>query len=199
MGGIYAGAFTAMEAAGMGAAGAFLFALARRMISLRRLAGILIETARTTAVMFVILFGALLFSNFVEAAGLPAAMSQWLRSLAVAPIVVIAAIVAVYVVLGTALEGVSMVLLTVPIFFPIVTGLGYDPVWFGILVVVVAEISLITPPVGLNYSIITAMVPDVSTREVVRGLYPFMVAEILLVAILVAFPYVVLVLPSQMR
>jgi TRAP-type C4-dicarboxylate transport system permease large subunit len=92
-----------------------------------------------------------------------------------------------------------MVLLTVPIFFPIVTGLGYDPIWFGILVVVVAEISLITPPVGLNYSIITAMVPDVATREVVRGLYPFMAAEILLVAILVAFPYLVLVLPSQMR
>ncbi len=199
MGGIYIGAFTAMEAAGMGAAGAFLFAVGRRMLSLSRLLAILIETARTTAAMFVILFGALLFSAFIEAAGLPRALSQWLESLNVAPILVVALIVAIYIVLGTALEGVSMVLLTVPIFFPIVKGLGYDPVWFGILVVVVAEISLITPPVGLNYSIITTMVPDVATRDVVRGLYPFIAAEVVLVAILVAFPDVVLVLPSFMR
>jgi TRAP-type C4-dicarboxylate transport system permease large subunit len=159
----------------------------------------LTETARTTAIMFVILFGALLFSNFIEAAGLPTALSRWIGGLNVAPIVVIAAIIAIYLVLGCALESVSMVLLTVPIFFPIVTALHFDPIWFGIVVVVVTEISMITPPVGLNIFVISAMAPEVPTTAVIRGLLPFICAEVAVIVLLVLVPQLATTLPSMMR
>jgi len=199
MGGIYFGVFTATEAAGIGAAGAFSFVVMRRLLGWSDLRKTLIETARTTALMFVILFGALIFSNFIEAAGLPTALSRWISALDVAPLVVILAIVAIYLVLGCALESISMVLLTVPIFFPIVVGLKYDPIWFGILVVVVTEISMITPPVGLNIFVINAMAPDVPSGTVVRGLVPFILAEIVLVLLLLAVPQMATLLPSLMR
>jgi tripartite ATP-independent transporter DctM subunit len=199
MGGIYTGVFTATEAAGIGAAGAFLFVLLRRLLSWADLLHALTETARTTAIMFVILFGALLFSNFIEAAGLPTALSRWIAGLNVAPVVVIAAIIAIYLVLGCALESVSMVLLTVPIFFPIVTALHFDPIWFGILVVVVTEISMITPPVGLNIFVINAMAPEVPTAAVIRGLVPFICAELAVTILLVFVPQLATLLPSMMR
>ncbi|MFO0989346.1 MAG: TRAP transporter large permease [Alphaproteobacteria bacterium] len=199
MGGIYFGIFTATEAAGIGAAGAFLFVILRRLLDFAMLKRTLIETARTTAMMFVILFGALAFSNFIEAAGLPTALSRWIAGLDVPPLVVILVIVAIYLVLGCALESISMVLLTVPIFFPIVTGLKYDPIWFGILVVVVTEISMITPPVGLNIFVINAMAPEVPTGAVIRGLVPFVGAEIALVLVLMAVPGLATWLPSLMR
>jgi len=122
-----------------------------------------------------------------------------MRSIDVAPLVVVVIILGIYVVLGCILESISMVLLTVPIFFPIIVALKLDPIWFGILVVVVTEISMITPPVGLNIFVINAMVPEVPTREIVRGLIPFIVAEAVLLAILVLLPGVVLFLPSFMR
>jgi C4-dicarboxylate transporter, DctM subunit len=194
MGGIYLGVFTATEAAGIGAFGGFLFALAKRTLTLRGLRETLAATAITSAALFFVLIGALIFADFVTAAGFSAAVSGWLKSLDVAPLAVIGIIVVIYLLLGTALEGISIVLLTVPIFFPIVTGLGFSPIWFGILVIVVTEISLISPPVGLNYSIISTMVPDIPEREIIKGLYPFLVAELILVAILTAFPSITLLL-----
>ena len=199
MGGIYTGVFTATEAAGIGAAGAFSFALLRKLLGWDDLLRALVETARTTALMFVILFGALLFSNFIEAAGLPTALSGWIAGLDVAPIVVIAAIVAIYLVLGCALESISMILLTVPIFFPIVVALKFDPVWFGILVVMVTEISMITPPVGLNIFVINAMAPEVPAGTVIRGLVPFICGEIAVIVALVFVPELATFLPSMMR
>jgi C4-dicarboxylate transporter DctM subunit len=199
MGGIYVGAFTATEAAGIGAAGAFLFALARRMMDMEALRRTFLETARTTAMMFVILFGALMFSYFIEAAGLTGALSAWIAGLQLAPVVVILAIVAIYLVLGCALESISMVLLTVPIFFPIVVALKFDPIWFGILVVVVTEISMITPPVGLNIFVISAMAPEVPSGAVIRGLVPFVLAEVVLVLLIVFVPALATGLPSLMR
>jgi tripartite ATP-independent transporter DctM subunit len=199
MGGIYLGVFTTTEAAGIGAFGGFLFAWAKGMLSWRNLRETLTATAVTSSVLFFVLIGALLLANFVEVAGFSRAISAWIRSLDLPPLAIVGVIVVVYLALGTALEGISIVLITVPIFFPIVTGLGFSPVWFGVLVIVVTEVSLISPPVGLNYSIISAMVPDIPEREIIRGLYPFLVAELVLVAILTAFPPVTLVLPSLMR
>ena len=199
MGGIYLGVFTATEAAGIGAAGAFLFVVLRRLLGWTDLRKTLIETCRTTALMFVILFGALIFSNFIEASGLPTALSAWISGLGVPPLVVVLAIVGIYLILGCALESISMVLLTVPIFFPIVIGLKYDPIWFGILVVVVTEISMITPPVGLNIFVINAMAPEVPTGQVIRGLVPFIVGEVVLVVLLVMFPWLATFLPSLMK
>lgn len=198
IGGIYLGVFTPTEAAAIGAAGAFVFALARRALGLRDLLSVLLETARMTAMIFVILIGAFLFSNFVNVAGLPGALSSWVSEANIPPLAVMLAILAIYVVLGCALESLSMLLLTVPIFYPIVIGLGFDPIWFGIVVVMVIEISLITPPIGLNVFVLKATLPEVSTGTIFRGVLPFIVADVLRVGLLVLVPSIVLFLPNLM-
>ena len=189
-------AFSPTEAAGMGAAGAFLIALARGSLSFRDLKEVLAETATTTASLFAVLIGAWVFSNFVNIAGLPEALQGGVSSLGLSPWMVMGLIVLIYVALGCVFESLSMLLLTVPIFFPLVTGLGFDPVWFGIIVVVVTEISLITPPVGLNVFILKGVVGDVTTGTIFRGVTPFWVMDIVRLALLLAIPGLVLFLPS---
>lgn len=189
-------AFSPTEAAGMGAAGAFLIALARGSLSFRDLKEVLAETTTTTASLFSVLIGAWVFSNFVNIAGLPEALQGGVSSLGLSPWMVMALIVLIYVALGCVFESLSMLLLTVPIFFPLVTGLGFDPVWFGIIVVVVTEISLITPPVGLNVFILKGVVGDVTTGTIFRGVTPFWVMDIVRLALLLAVPGLVLFLPS---
>jgi len=196
MGGIYGGVFTPTEAAGIGAGGAFIIALARRALTWRGLFEVLADSARTTAMLFSVLIGALIFSNFVNRAGLPDALRDLVTGMDVAPFVVILLILLVYIVLGCVFESLSMLLLTVPIFFPLVQGLGFDLVWFGIIVVVVTEISLITPPVGLNVFVLAGMLPDVKTGTVFRGVTPFWCADILRLALLVAIPALSLFLPQ---
>ena len=195
MGGIYTGAFTPTEAAGIGAFCGFLFAWYRGTLTWRVLGAVLADSARTTAMLFTILFGALLFANFVNVAGLPAALIDFAKSFDVAPIVIVIIILVIYIILGCVFESLSMLLLTVPVFFPLVADLGYDLIWFGIIVVVVTEISLITPPVGLNVFVLRGMLPDVSTATIFRGVTPFWCADIVRLAILVALPSVSLVLP----
>ena len=198
IGGIYLGVFTPTEAAGIGAAGAFLMALARRRLTFDRCVTVLVETARTTAVLLAVLIGALVFSDFINLAGLPMAIIGAIEGLEVAPVAVIFLILGVYVLLGCVLESLSMMLLTVPILFPLVIGLGFDPVWFGIIVVVVIEISLITPPIGINVFVLKSVLPDVRTSDIFRGVVPFIAADIVRVALLVLLPGVVLFLPSFM-
>ena len=198
MGGIYLGWFTPTEAAGIGAAGAFAIAILRRSLSLRGLYRVLEETAKTTAMMFAVLIGALLFSNFVNVAGMPQALSSFVLGQGYPPLLVLTLILLVYVVLGCVLESLSMILLTVPIFFPIVQQLGFDPVWFGILVVMVTEISMITPPIGLNVFVLRTVLPDIPTREVFRGVMPFIVADLFRLALVTLVPWIVMVLPNMM-
>ena len=190
--------FSPTEAAGMGAMGAFLIALARRALSPRDLFEVLREAAFTTATLFTVLIGAWVFSNFVNLAGLPEGLRALVTDYAVSPAMVMLLILLVYVALGCVFESLSMLLLTVPIFFPLVTSLGYDPVWFGIVVVVVTEISLITPPVGLNVFVLKGVVPDVTTGTIFRGVTPFWIADIFRLALLVLVPWLVLVLPNSM-
>jgi tripartite ATP-independent transporter DctM subunit len=199
IGGIYLGWFTPTEAAGIGAAGAFGFALLRRTLTADGLLAVLLETAKTTAMMFAVLIGALLFSNFVNVAGLPQAMTRFVLGQGFPPLGVIGLILLVYLVLGCVLESLSMVLLTVPVFFPIVQQLGFDPVWFGILVVMVIEISLITPPIGLNVFVLRTVLPDVPTTEVFRGVLPFIAADVLRLALVTLVPAIVLFLPNMMK
>ncbi len=199
IGGIYVGAFTPTEAAGIGAGGAFLFALARRTLDLRGFVQVLLETARMTAAIFTILIGALIFANFVNIAGLPEALIAWVNALGTSPLMVIIAITGIYVVLGCILESMSMLLLTVPIFYPLAIGAGFDPIWFGVLIVVVIEISLITPPIGMNVFVLKSTLPDVPTRTIFRGVIPFIIADILRVTVLIAVPSIALFLPSFMK
>ena len=198
MGGIYFGIFTPTEAAGVGAGGAFLFVLARGALTWKGLFTVLVETARTTAMMFIVLIGAMLFSNFVNVAGLPAILTGWLGQLQTEPMLVLLAILVIYLVLGCLLETLSMLVLTIPVFFPIVHLLGFDPVWFGILVVVAIEISLITPPIGLNVFVLASVLPDVSAPTIFRGIMPFIAVDILRLVIIVMVPGVALFLPSLM-
>ena len=199
MGGIYGGAFTATEGAGMGAFGAMAFALWRRVLSWRALYGCLVESARTTAMLFMILIGALMFAEFVNITTMPNDLKSFVDRFNVHPILVVAAICAIYVILGTAMEELSMILLTIPVFFPVVMHLGFDPIWFGILIVVVVEIGLISPPVGMNLFVLKTLIPEVSTGTVFRGVTPFIVADVVRLAILIAFPAISLWLPSLMK
>jgi len=199
MGGLYVGAFTPTEAAGIGSGGAFLFALGRGGLTIVTLFETLLETARTSAMMFVLLIGALIFSNFINVAGLPDQLSAWVMAFGTAPIVVLLCIIAVYLVLGCLLESMSMILLTIPIFFPIVKSLGFDAIWFGIIIVVVVEISLITPPIGLNVFVLKATLPDVPMATIFRGVGLFIVADIFRLALFIFVPSIILFLPSLMK
>jgi tripartite ATP-independent transporter DctM subunit len=190
--------FSPTEAAGMGAAGAFLIALSRGTLNFTGTLEVLIETVQTAASLFVVLIGAWVFSNFVNLAGLPEGLRAFVSSTGMSPMMVMVLILLVYVLLGCVFESLSMLLLTVPIFFPLVTSLGFDPVWFGIIVVVVTEISLITPPVGLNVFVLKGVVGDVSTATIFRGVTPFWIVDIIRLALLVLVPWLVLFLPNSM-
>ncbi len=190
--------FSPTEAAGMGAMGAFLIALLRGGLSVSSTFQVLKETSFTAAALFSVLIGAQIFSNFINLAGLPEALIGLVTAYDVPNFVVILMILGIYIILGCVFESLSMLLLTVPIFFPLVVSLGYDPIWFGIVVVVVTEISLITPPVGLNVFILKGVVGDVSTATIFRGVTPFWIADIFRLALIVLVPWIVLVLPEQM-
>ncbi|MCG9628433.1 TRAP transporter large permease [Vibrio mediterranei] len=195
MGGIYAGAFTPTEAAGIGAAGALLIAMMKRAITIKVLHEILLDSAKTTGVLFSVVISALIFSNFINRSGFTNQLLELITSMNMAPFMVIIAIICVYIVLGCIFESMSMLLLTVPIFFPLVESLGYDLVWFGILVVVVTEISLITPPVGMNVFVLSGVVKDIKTKTIFKGIIPFWTVDMLRLVLVALIPALSLALP----
>ena len=158
----------------------------------------LTESARTTSMLFVILIGAMMFANFINYTSMPTDLRHFVDGFELYPVAVIAAMCVVYILLGCVLESISMILLTVPVFYPLVQHLGYDLVWFGVVVVVVTEISLITPPIGMNVFVLRTLLPDVPTNTVFRGVLPFIVADFLRLSLLVAFPVISLLLPRFM-
>ena len=199
IGGIYGGFFTATEGAGMGAFGAMAFALWRRVLTWKSLYQALVESARTTSMLFMILIGALMFAEFINITTMPNDLVAFVKQFEIHPVAVVAVICIIYVLLGTAMEELSMVLLTIPVFLPVILQLGFDPIWFGILIVVVVEIGLISPPVGMNLFVLKTLIPGVPQSTVFRGVLPFMLADVIRMAILIAFPAISLYLPSLMR
>ena len=199
MGGIYGGAFTPIEAGGMGAAFALALALAIRGLDWAGFRDAVRETVRATAMIFAIIIGAEIFSTFVNFAGLPAALVDAIYARDLSPWLVIAFMVAVYLAMGCVFESLSMILLTVPVFYPVVQQLDFgagplsDPrdvlIWFGIVVVVVTEISLITPPVGMNVFVMRSVIPDIELATVFRGVLPFWIADLVRLALLIAVPW----------
>ena len=149
--------------------------------------------------LFLILIGALMFAEFVNITTMPADLKSFVSQFEVNPLMVVAAIMVIYVILGTAMEELSMILLTVPLFFPLIVHMGLDPVWFGILIVVVVEIGLISPPVGMNMFVLRTLLPEVPTGTVFSGVLPFMWADVVRLILLVTFPWLSLWLPSLMR
>lgn len=196
MGGIYGGLFTATEAAGIGAVAAAVFAVFSGNVSFAGMFEVTFIAVRTTAMLFFIVIGALLFASFLNAAELPSYMLGFVEQLQVSKIVVIILMLCVFLLLGCVLESLSMMLLLVPIFYPLVAQLGFDLIWFGIVTVVVTEISLLTPPVGLNIFVLRGALPDVSTGTIYRGVTPFWCVDIVRLALLIAFPSLSLFLPE---
>lgn len=197
MGGIYSGIFTPTEAAGIGASGAFFIALLRGRLTFISLVETLVSTVRTTSMLFFLVIGAVLFSNFINVAGLPDSLRDSVLSMDLSPVWIIMAIIGIYVVLGCVLESMSMILLTVPVFFPLIDAIGLDLIWFGILVVVVTEISLITPPVGLNVFVLKSVLPDVSLATIFKGVTPFWIADIIRLILIATIPAISLFLPGM--
>lgn len=199
IGGMYAGVFTATEAAAMGAFGAFLFAAARRTLAWKSLAAALMNTATTTAMILAILIGAMILGYFMAVTKVPMALAAFFSGLPVSPTLVMIFIIITYVILGGLMDSLAMVLLTVPIFFPVIQALGFDPIWFGVVLVILVEVGLITPPVGMNVFVIAGISREVSIQDVFLGAAPFLIATGVLLALLMLAPDIALFIPKTMR
>ena len=198
IGGIYAGVFTVNEAAAVGALLTMAHAVWRRRLDLPGLRDALLQTVRTTAMVFLILIGAHIFSPFLALSRIPVDLAALLSDLALPAMGVLAILLVAYLVLGMFLEGFAMMVLTVPIVLPIITALGIDPVWFGIFMVIVLEMGLISPPVGINVFVVKGVAEDVPMGKIFAGILPFWIAMVICVAILVAVPQIAMVLPNTM-
>ena len=198
IGGIYVGWFTPSEAAAVGAALTFLYAAFRGRLGMANFKRTLLDTVNATALVFLILIGALVFGPFLALSGLPEKIATTLAGLDLPRVVILIMILAVYILLGTFLEGFSMLVLTLPIVIPIINALGYDLIWFGVIMVIVLEMGLIDPPVGINVFIVKGLVPDVPMSEIFAGIVPFWFAMMVCIAILIAFPDIALIIPNTM-
>jgi tripartite ATP-independent transporter DctM subunit len=198
IGGIYVGLFTPTEAAGAGAAGAFLIGILRRRLTLATFVDCLVEAIRTTASVFVILIGAAMFGYFLTVTQTTQKVMTQLLDLGWGPYPTLGLILLLFLVLGCILDALAMVVLTVPILLPVILELGFDPIWFGVIVVVAAELALITPPVGMNVFVINSVVRDISLVTIFRGALPFVLTAIVVLILLILFPAIVLFLPSRM-
>ncbi|MCY0096747.1 TRAP transporter large permease [Hoeflea ulvae] len=198
LGGLYSGLFSANEAAAVGAFGAVVLAILMKT-SFASMVDAALETARTSAMIFMILVGAALFNFFIEGTGLAGILGNWISESGLPPTVIMIMILCFYLLLGCFMDSLSMILLTIPIVYPIVINLGFDPIWFGIIVVSVAEIGLITPPIGMNLFVVQNVAPQVSQSDIIRGILPFVIADVVRLFLFVAFPAIILFLPTLMR
>jgi tripartite ATP-independent transporter DctM subunit len=198
IGGLYGGVFTPTEAGGVGASGAFLLGVARRRLDRAKIRASLLQATRTAAAVFTVLIGALLFGYFLTITQVPQTVTEFLTGLGIGTYGVLALIMLMYLVLGCLMDAMAMIILTVPIIFPLITQLGFDPVWFGVIIVMTVELGLIHPPVGMNVFVIKSVVQDVTFSSIFKGVLPFIATDILRLVILIAFPVIALWLPNQL-
>ncbi|MBW1800263.1 MAG: TRAP transporter large permease [Deltaproteobacteria bacterium] len=198
IGGLYGGIFTPTEAGGIGAFGAFLLFAFRCKLNLKNLTDVLMETGKVTAMCFIILCGANVFGYFMAVTRIPNELADLAVALPFPPIVIIVFILIIYLALGSVMDSIAMIVLTVPIFYPVVMELGYDPIWFGVIMVIVMEMALITPPVGMNVFAIAGVARDIPLYTVFKGIVPFLLAMVICVAILIIIPQIATFLPGLM-
>jgi len=198
MGGLFVGWFTPTEAGAAGAAGALIIALARRRLSWRGFLDALADTTRITAMVFLIVTGATIFGHFMSVTRVPFELAEWVGGLAMPPFVIMGFIIFGYLIGGCFMDSLALITLTIPILYPLVLSLGFDSIWFGVIIVLVAEMGVITPPVGINVYVIKGVAPDVPLETIFKGIFPFLGAIIVCTAILIAFPQVALFLPGFM-
>ena len=198
IGGLYGGYFTPTEAGGVGATGAFLLGVLRGKLDRAGTLTALLSATRTAAAVFTVLIGALIFGYFLTITQVPQNLTAYVSELGLGRYQVLALIMVMYLLLGCLMDAMAMIILTVPIIFPIIVQLGFDPIWFGIIIVMTVELGLIHPPVGMNVFVIKSVVPDVSFTTIFKGVIPFVLTDLLRLLILIAFPVIALWLPSQM-
>ncbi len=199
IGGLYGGVFTPTEAGGMGAGGAFVISVLRRRLNRQQFLQALLHATRTAAAIFTVLIGALLFGYFLTVTQTPQKVTAFLTGLGFGRYGVLALIMVMYLVLGCLMDALAMIILTVPIIFPVVQALGFDPIWFGVIIVMTVELGLIHPPVGMNVFVIKTVVPEVSFTTIFKGVLPFIVTDMLRLVILIAFPVIATYLPTHMQ
>jgi C4-dicarboxylate transporter, DctM subunit len=198
IGGLYGGLFTPTEAGGMGAGGAFLIGVLRGRLSRADIRHSLLQATRTAAAVFTVLIGALLFGYFLTITQTPQKVTEFLTGLGVGRYGVLALIMLMYLVLGCLMDAMAMIILTVPIIFPVIKSLGFDPIWFGVIIVMTVELGLIHPPVGMNVFVIKSVVKDVKFSTIFVGVLPFILTDLIRLVILIAFPIIALYLPTRM-
>ena len=198
IGGIYIGAFSPTEAAGVGAFLALLLAVVRRRVTTSAMNDVLLRTVRTTALVFFIIIGAHIFSPFIALTNIPEDLAALIDERTMPRVAALLIILFTYIILGTFLEGFAMLVLTLPIVHPLILALGYDPIWFGVVMVIVLEMGLISPPVGVNVFVVKGIAGDVPMRNIFMGILPFWLAMGICLALLVVFPQIALFLPNTM-
>jgi tripartite ATP-independent transporter DctM subunit len=198
VGGLYGGLFTPTEAGAMGAVGAFLIGVARRRLSRADIRRSLLQATRTAAAVFTVLIGALLFGYFLTVTQTPQKVTEFLTSLGLGRYGVLVLIMLMYLVLGCLMDALAMIILTIPIIFPVIKQLGFDPIWFGVIIVMTVELGLIHPPVGMNMFVIKSVIEDVKISTIFRGVLPFIVTDLARLVLLISFPILATYLPSRM-
>jgi tripartite ATP-independent transporter DctM subunit len=198
LGGIYTGVFTPTEAGGAGATATFLMAVFMGKLKWSGFKSSMLDTGKSTVMIFSLIVGVLILVRFLAITGLPIAFSKWVVALPVPRLIILLGVLSIFVFLGMFLDLIGMMLLALPLVFPTVVALGYDPIWFGVIVVKMGEICLITPPVGLNVYVVNSVAPDISSKEIFMGIIPFLLMDFLTLAILITFPQITMFLPSLM-
>jgi C4-dicarboxylate transporter DctM subunit len=197
--GIIVGWFTPTEAGGISAFGSIIITLVRRRLNWQGFKDAIVDTVINTGMIFMVLIGAFVMNTFIAISTIPMELAEMVTHLGLSPVSVMGVIVIVYLILGCLIDTMSMVFLTIPIFFPVVKGLGFDPVWFGVMIVLLVEIAMITPPIGMNVYVICGVAKDVPMEVIFKGIFPFVMVEMSFLVVLIAFPKLVLFLPGLMR
>ncbi len=199
MGGLFAGFFTPTEAGAVGAGGVIVLALIRRRLSWQGFVQGVMESTRIACMVLMIVAGATVFGHFLAITRIPYELASWVSELPLPPWAIMALIILVYLIGGCFLDALALILLTIPIFYPIVTSLGFDPIWFGVIIVLVTQMGVITPPVGLNVYVVSGVAKDVPLEEIFKGALPFLISLVVLALLLIPFPKLALFLPSLVK
>ena len=199
MGGLFVGFFTPTEAGAIGAGGAVVLGFVRRRLSWRGFVQAVVESTRISCMVLVIVAGATMFGHFLAVTRIPYLVAEWVGGLPVPNYAIMAFIIFIYLAGGCFIDALALILLTIPIFYPVVTNMGYSPIWFGVIIVLVTQMGVITPPVGVNVYVVSGVVKDVPLETIFKGALPFLIALVLCALVLIPFPQIALVLPNLMR
>lgn len=199
MGGLFMGLFTPTEAAAVGAFGTIAIAAIGRNLSWAGFVLSLEETTRITCMIFIVVAGATVFGHFLTVTGIPAEIGTWVQSLQIHPYLVILLIIFIYIILGCLMDSLAMIMLTIPIFYPVVTAIGFDPIWFGVIIVIVTEMGVLTPPIGINVYVVAGVARDVPLHVIFNGASKLLIAQIITAILILLFPQFALLLPNLMK